>query len=685
MQTLTAWNTLAALNSTEGMILLIIGFGFLIFVHELGHFLVAKAVGIKVEQFAVGFGHALLCWRKGIGLRVGTTAPEYNRRVEAGADPETLGETEYRLNWIPFGGYVKMLGQDDMDPNASSDDPRAYNNQPIWQRVCVVSAGVVMNAFVAFIFFIAAFVQGVAFPPAEVGEVVPGSPAATATAAEDSDVVGLRRGDQVTRVNGEKPSDFTNIKIAAALAGPGDRVNLEVERPIGPLGNEGTQRHSFSIEPTLNPQSNLKHIGIAPPDSLQLPAPTAQLNPVFQRILDRHGLKPGMRLTRINGQPVEEYWQYHRLLDQAGGEAVSLRFEPTERTPDAEATAPVMLELEPPTELSTPDEGPPHLLGLVPLLSINAVMPDGPSEGKLRAGDAVVKVGDTAYPDMDELREAVGAAEGPVKLEVLRNGERKQLSIEPQQGRIGVILGRATEAPYIREVREGSPFEPLDLPPGSRIRKINQTETGSYTQLRRTLTQAGPGEVTVEYELPVAGGVTETASVTVEEPALEQLASLGWADPLSVSGMRIFQPLQVAQKANSVVGAVRLGLEKTGNTLALTYITLVRLIQGIVKPEHLRGPVGIVHLGTQVAERGIEYMIYFIGLISINLAVINFLPLPIVDGGLFVLLMVEKIRGKPVPPQVQSAINLIGLVLIGALFLTVTYHDIVRLTGLGSL
>jgi len=95
--------------------------------------------------------------------------------------------------------------------------------------------------------------------------------------------------------------------------------------------------------------------------------------------------------------------------------------------------------------------------------------------------------------------------------------------------------------------------------------------------------------------------------------------------------------------------------------------------------------VGIVHLGTQVAERGIEYMIYFIGLISINLAVINFLPLPIVDGGLFVLLMVEKIRGKPVPPQVQSAINLIGLVLIGALFLTVTYHDIVRLTGLGSL
>jgi len=133
------------------ILLLVFGFGFVIFWHELGHFLAAKWVGVKVEQFAVGFGHAILAWRKGIGLRVGTTRPEYERRIkerlaagekdggqlndannvtteqlDSAANELGLGETEYRLNWIPLGGYVKMLGQDDMNPNSISEDPRAY-------------------------------------------------------------------------------------------------------------------------------------------------------------------------------------------------------------------------------------------------------------------------------------------------------------------------------------------------------------------------------------------------------------------------------------------------------------------------------------------------------------------------------------------------------------------------------
>src|SRR5687767_9377050 len=131
------------------ILLLVFGFGFVIFWHELGHFLAAKWVGIKVEQFAVGFGHAIVAWRKGLGARIGTTTPEYMGRLKehlraggmtitddqeltpgqvARASQEMgLGETEYRLNWIPLGGYVKMLGQDDLNPNATSDDPRAYN------------------------------------------------------------------------------------------------------------------------------------------------------------------------------------------------------------------------------------------------------------------------------------------------------------------------------------------------------------------------------------------------------------------------------------------------------------------------------------------------------------------------------------------------------------------------------
>src|SRR3954469_11530341 len=110
--------------------LMIFGFGFVVFFHELGHFLAAKWVGIKVEQFAVGFGQALFAWRKGIGLRVGSTQKEYEqrtreymmsreglnaaheladaemdyRKLDQAAEAMGLGDTEYRLNWIPLGG-----------------------------------------------------------------------------------------------------------------------------------------------------------------------------------------------------------------------------------------------------------------------------------------------------------------------------------------------------------------------------------------------------------------------------------------------------------------------------------------------------------------------------------------------------------------------------------------------------
>src|SRR4051812_42010587 len=122
--------------SYYGMLaLLIFGFGFVIFWHELGHFLAAKWAGVKVEQFAVGFGQAIFSWRKGIGWRRGSSVKEFEQaideylakqeasqlesrnpeqveyrtpaRVEAAMNELGLGETEYRLNWIPLGGYVK--------------------------------------------------------------------------------------------------------------------------------------------------------------------------------------------------------------------------------------------------------------------------------------------------------------------------------------------------------------------------------------------------------------------------------------------------------------------------------------------------------------------------------------------------------------------------------------------------
>ena len=121
------------------LLLIILGFGILIFVHEAGHFLAAKWARIRTEVFAIGMGTAVLSWRKGIGVVWGSS----HARVVAktGKEPRQLsdeelarhgiGETEYSLRWLPIGGFVKMLGQDDTDPEYVSNQPRSYNVCPI--------------------------------------------------------------------------------------------------------------------------------------------------------------------------------------------------------------------------------------------------------------------------------------------------------------------------------------------------------------------------------------------------------------------------------------------------------------------------------------------------------------------------------------------------------------------------
>jgi regulator of sigma E protease len=113
--------------------------------------------------------------------------------------------------------------------------------------------------------------------------------------------------------------------------------------------------------------------------------------------------------------------------------------------------------------------------------------------------------------------------------------------------------------------------------------------------------------------------------------------------------------------------------------VAQTYVTLRRLIGGLVSPKDLMGPVGIITLSYRiVADRPLVYYVYFLGLISAAIAVFNFLPLPPLDGGLVVLLLVEKIKGSALSERMQTRIAYAGWVLIGTLILYVTFNDVVR-------
>ena len=145
--------------------LIVFGFGLLIGIHELGHFIAAKWAGIRTHVFAIGMGPVLFSWRKGIGFSLKSTRQKVIQKCGKDAPDLTDGElkqfgiseTEYTLRVLPIGGFVTMLGQEDGNPDAISNDPRSYNNCPIGKRMVVVSAGVVMNILLAVTFFLICF------------------------------------------------------------------------------------------------------------------------------------------------------------------------------------------------------------------------------------------------------------------------------------------------------------------------------------------------------------------------------------------------------------------------------------------------------------------------------------------------------------------------------------------------
>ena len=191
----------------------IIALGALIFIHELGHFLFAKAFGVGVEKFSLGFGPKILS--------------------------KKVGETEYLLSALPLGGYVKMVGEGEEVELSEEDKARAFGEKPVLQRIVIVAAGPVFNLLFAYVLFILIFMIGVPSVTTKVGEVVADKPAAKA---------GVIAGDTITGVNGkpvDRWEDFAKIIGEGKLA----PLELEVQR--------GQSQMKFTMVPESRTTKNL--------------------------------------------------------------------------------------------------------------------------------------------------------------------------------------------------------------------------------------------------------------------------------------------------------------------------------------------------------------------------------------------------------------------------------------------
>ena len=219
----------------------------------------------------------------------------------------------------------------------------------------------------------------------------------------------------------------------------------------------------------------------------------------------------------------------------------------------------------------------------------------------------------------------------------------------------------------------------------TRFDSIGGTPVGDWPQIREALrastraaAEAGEG-ASVSFEIihPVRDRPRETVTLSLSAADVEALHALSWSSALVTVA---FEPAYTTLSADgNALRAVAMGFQETYKFILVTYLTIDRLLRGSVGFEQLRGPVGIVHIGAKIADRGLTYLIFFLALISVNLAVINFVPIPILDGGLFLMLIYEKLKGRPPSVAFQNAAALVGMFLIGTALLVVTWNDIARL------
>ncbi len=721
------------IDTFGNVLLVLLGLGVVILVHEFGHFVFAKLSGIKVEAFSIGFPPTLLGFQRtedGLRLRIlpaffsgketdqseddagrpdqgeddaGRTdqGKDDNRRTKESLLSFTVGgggkawDTEYCIGLIPVGGYVKMLGQEDTASAKSSDDPRSFANKPVGARAVVVSAGVVFNVIAAVIIFMVVFLIGINQPPALVGGVEPNSPAEHA---------GLEAGDEIIEIDGKSNNlDFTDIMLAAALSGRGEEVSLKVQR-------DGAER-DFTLVAEQRPDRPLKTFGIMMPQTLTVAEPVDEAD--VNDLRARTGLTPGDRIKSANAKPIKKHWELISIVESTYAPAVKLSAQRTTETGETELVE-GRIEME--WTIAGGSEGnfvPElyHIHSMVPRLQVTTVsgVPDRLGRGglvnrvknrilgifgrpqepnitypDLESGDIILAISDVPNPTYNEMRKLTEEYEDKeVRMEVLRtdaNGAAEPVTVMVTPKRpagsekvlIGIALALdAGHAVVAKTIAAGEGPAKLDIPRGAMITTVDGTAVSSFHDMVREISKYPDERITIEYRLDdeTAGAVALNVGTGRESITVKPIPAV----------LVEFETLKRLYKARGPVDAVVMGGRKTVTLIAQTYLTLKRLVSGLVSPKELMGPVGILAVSYQtvVEKMWIEYL-FLIGLINAAIAVFNFLPLPPLDGGLAVLLVVEKIKGSAVSERTQGFLIRAGLVLVLALFLYITLNDVIR-------
>jgi regulator of sigma E protease len=629
------------------LVLAAFGLGFLIFIHELGHYFVARWRGMKVEAFGIGFGKPIRTWEhKGV---------------------------KWNLCWLPFGGYVKIAGmekQGDLEPHEIKE---GFFSKTPWARIQVLVAGPLVNIVFSFLAFTAIWLAGGRLKPfAEFTHRIGWVDADSKLYAQ-----GIRPGDEIVSYDGAGFKGFNDLLYASFLDNkPGDLKGFEID-----YWTETKRPFDFIIDPTqdlkgMNPKLHV--LGIL--------APAGYL--IFDKYFDGSpmagsGIQKGDRIFWVDGQLVFSQIQMMQVINE-------------------------------PRALLTVQRKDKIFLSRIPRLQIRDL-----------------RISDLTKAELIDWQHEAGLSS---KIDDL-------YFVPYNMNSSGVISSAFSYMGEDSEERifESTPRSHFDIPlrAGDQILAVDGAPIKSTFDLMQKL-QDRRVHIVVQREPTRARPLWKDADSQFDShidwdalqrmvfsigtgKSIEEVGNLVLLQPVTPKPLYVFgqDPDKIAwyqdrlKDAKEQIEAIKdkelralaeKELQDQGHQLKLgitlldrgviynpppttlfydvfrdTGRTLKALVTGYLNPKLLQGPIGIVQVIQYGWSVGIKEAIYWMGMISLNLGILNLLPIPMLDGGYICFSLIEVIRKKPMKSKTMERLIVPFLVVIIAFFIYVTYNDLSRL------
>ena len=536
---------------------LILGFSGLIFVHELGHFALAKWNGVRVYVFSLGMGPYIFSF--------------------------TWKGTVYALSLIPIGGYVKLMGQDDLNPNAEpSKDSSDYRNKRPGQKAAILAAGAAFNLIFTIIAFTICYGVGMYIEPPLIGNISPGSKLAEAIEKpidkplSEGVPANLQKGDRILEVNQVPVKTFLEAMLQISGTPNDSMLELKVERQPRESGDVALVYVKTKKDEKLGASS----IGL------------------------------------------EKYMQKIKLpLGFRTFDAIGLTDKPMAGRPAADAG--------------------------------------------LMKGDEVISVNKEPITEPSQLTNLINGSNGKeLVFKIRRNGEEKTINVTPRiaagedKYRVGAPVGIVKRR--VSEIDPNSEIYKAGLREGHLIVGFKPEDPNAETWSRGTLMWKERDVGLDDKSLP------KTATVSIPETG-----ELAW---------EVERPAQTKYKAETIGAAIATAWDDTIRFSGSVFTVIKGLITRDISTNAMSSFVGIGGVMYTVAStQTFLNFLWFLGFISLNLGVLQFVPIPLLDGWHLLMVAIEKLKGSPVAPRIQEAFQYVGLFIVGSLLLLATYNDISRI------